>query len=295
MQVIPSMAQVGPSAEDTDCAQIFGAIDWSAPWLASVAAVGQPMAARVMAGMPVHAALNECLPAALLDCGLRFVPQEELPAGIAYESFIRDQRCVPTRDNLHDFFNGLIWLHWPRLKLHLNQLQSQAIVHAGGVGQQRGKLRDAITVLDENGAILLAPASLVEALQAKDWKRLMVQLRPLWSQACLWPVGHALLEKLVQPRKPMCTHVLCLPWGEAEHGLHSATVPAALDARMAQDVLTSAEVLATKPFSPLPVLGVPGWWAPNENFSFYDDSLVFRSARPTTSLQQQGALQVTKA
>jgi len=295
MQVISSMVQVGFSGEGTDCAQIFGAIDWSAPWLASVAAVGQPMAERVIAGMPVHAALNECLPAALLDCGLRFVPQEELSAGIAYESFIRDQHCVPTRDNLHDFFNGLIWLHWPMLKLHLNQLQSQAIVKAGGVGQQRGKLRDAITVLDENGAIFLAPAPLVEALQAKDWKRLMVQLRPLWSQACLWPVGHALLEKLVQPRKPMCAHVLCLPWDEAAHSLRSATLPAALDARMAQDVLTSAEVLATKPFSPLPVLGVPGWWAPNENFSFYDDSLVFRSARTITSLQQQGALQVTKA
>jgi hypothetical protein len=34
--------------------------------------------------------------------------------------------------------------------------------------------------------------------------------------------------------------------------------------------------LASKPFTPLPVLGIPGWWAENENFSFYDDSLVFR-------------------
>jgi len=24
---------------------------------------------------------------------------------------------------------------------------------------------------------------------------------------------------------------------------------------------------------------VPGWWPENENFCFYDDSLVFRSAR----------------
>lgn len=39
------------------------------------------------------------------------------------------------------------------------------------------------------------------------------------------------------------------------------------------------QALAAKPFNPLPVLGVPGWWAENENFCFYDDSLVFRSAR----------------
>ena len=41
-----------------------------------------------------------------------------------------------------------------------------------------------------------------------------------------------------------------------------------------------ATTLAQKPFSPLPVLGVPGWWAQNLNFSFYDDPQVFRPPRP---------------
>jgi hypothetical protein len=41
----------------------------------------------------------------------------------------------------------------------------------------------------------------------------------------------------------------------------------------------SAAKLAGKPFAPLQVLGVPGWWADNENFSFYDDSDVFRPAK----------------
>ena len=41
-----------------------------------------------------------------------------------------------------------------------------------------------------------------------------------------------------------------------------------------------APTLARKPFSPLPVLGVPGWWAQNLNFSFYDDPQVFRPPRP---------------
>jgi len=36
----------------------------------------------------------------------------------------------------------------------------------------------------------------------------------------------------------------------------------------------------------LPVLGVPGWCHENENFSFYDDSLVFRAPRSAQASQQ---------
>jgi hypothetical protein len=52
---------------------------------------------------------------------------------------------------------------------------------------------------------------------------------------------------------------------------------AELDAWVAADL--SADKLAAKPFVPLPVLGVPLWWPENENFSFYDDSFVFRPRR----------------
>ncbi len=36
--------------------------------------------------------------------------------------------------------------------------------------------------------------------------------------------------------------------------------------------------LAAKPFTPLPVLGVPGWWPANDATGFYDDAAVFRPA-----------------
>jgi len=42
---------------------------------------------------------------------------------------------------------------------------------------------------------------------AKDWQRLFVDLRPLWCQAHLVLFGHALLEKLVVPRKSITAHV----------------------------------------------------------------------------------------
>jgi alpha-glucosidase (family GH31 glycosyl hydrolase) len=50
-----------------------------------------------------------------------------------------------------------------------------------------------------------------------------------------------------------------------------------MDAWMAAEL--SAEKLARKPFAHLPILGVPGWWADNEEPSFYDDAFVFRPKR----------------
>ena len=50
-----------------------------------------------------------------------------------------------------------------------------------------------------------------------------------------------------------------------------------IDAWMAGDL--SADKLAGKPFAHLPVLGVPGWWAANENPDFYADTSVFRPLR----------------
>lgn len=205
--------------------------------------------------------------------GWRFVPQAQLPPGMAYEAFIHREHAVPTRCNLHDFFNAMVWLHYPRLKRQLNALQAQQIAQ-DGVGARRGPLRDAATLLDENGALLLAPPALQEALRQRDWQQLGIGLRPLWQRARLLPLGHALLEKLVQPRKSITAHVLCLP----EH-----IAPDEADAALAAQC--SASWLAQKPFSPLPVLGVPGWWEGNEQPFFYDDPCVFRSVRPHKSIQ----------
>ncbi len=240
----------------------LAAIDWAAPWLAPYRAAGQALVQQVAAGQAVCAALNTPP-----DIPVRFVPQAALPVGVAYEQFIFETGQVPTRDGLHDFFNGLIWRHFPRTKRRLNQLQAAQIA-ADGVQAVRGAVRDAITVFDENAALLQAPPALWEALRAHDWPRLFIALRPLWAQARLTLFGHALLEKLVQPRKPITAHVYPVPPDLA---------PAALDAWLAQEL--TAGGLAAKPFTPLPVLGVPGWWPANETPAFYADTQVFRPRR----------------
>ena len=243
-------------------------VDWTPPWLLPLRALGEPAYHAWQQGQSVADALH-----AVGRAPVRFVPQSDLPPGEAYEQFIFRTRTVPTRDNLHDFFNGLCWLHFPHTKTRLNQLQAAEIA-AAGVQPLRGPVRDALTVFDENAAFLIAPPALWEALRAQDWQRLFVTLRPLWAQAQLLLFGHALLEKLVFPRKPITAHVYCAP----------AAIDFAVDLDATIAAQLSAAHLGSKPFLPLPVLGVPGWWADNAHPDFYADTQVFRPPRLDRSL-----------
>jgi Protein of unknown function (DUF3025) len=283
-------------------AQLAG-LDWLAPWWNPWRAVGQQVAARVLAGARVCDALNAqqqagSRPTFSQDDGstsatcppthgaptapIRFVPQTALPAGVAYEAFIFESAQVPTRENLHDFFNGLAWLVFPHTKRRLNALQYGALA-AGGVQATRGALRDALTLFDENAAIWpcvggAAPlaatggtARLVDALRAKQWQRAFGDLRALWQNNPPVLFGHALLEKLVTPYKSITAHVYIA---------QAATeVIAVCDLDEATALQLSPATLDPKPFIALPVLGVPSWWAANEAPAFYDDAQVFRAPR----------------
>jgi len=247
----------------------LAAIDWAAPWLAPLRAAGEPLAQRVLSGASCAQALNGAPSALLPAAGVQFVAQAALPEAEAYEAFIFRTRQVPTRDGLHDFFNGLCWLHYPQTKNRLNQLQA-AHITLHGIGPQRGAARDALTVFDENAAFLSAPAALWDALQAKDWDALFGPLRPLWMQSHLRLFGHALLEKLCSPRKAMTAHVYRVRPADGARASFDSAVAATL----------SAALLASKPFAHLPVMGVPGWCSANEAPDFYRDASVFRPGKP---------------
>lgn len=199
---------------------------------------------------------------------VHFVPQTDLATGVAYEQSIFESKQCPTRGGLHDFFNGLAWLHFPRTKKRLNELHMAQIARSG-IAPVRGPARDALTVLDENAGFLCAPDALWDALAAKNWQQVFGDLRGLWQQAHLVLFGHALLEKLVYPRKAITAHI---------YRAYVATNSIAeLDAWVAADL--RADKLAAKPFAHLPVLGVPGWWPGNAAPGFYDDKDVFRVGR----------------
>ena len=200
---------------------------------------------------------------------VEFVSQSELSSDIAYEAFIFSHKRVPTRNNLHDFFNGLCWLRFPQAKSRLNFLQAQEIA-SQGVNATRGSLRDALTLFDENVLLLQASDNLWHALQARDWAKLFGELRDEWQSAHIVIFGHALLEKLVAPYKSITAHVFRIASDV------DANDDQALDVWLAANL--QPEYLATKPYLPLPVLGIPGWWPENEKLSFYSDAQVFRVA-----------------
>ena len=245
--------------------EAFASIDWTRPWLAPYRAHGEIACAAVLGGASVAQALNALAaqqPLVLAAGTLQFVPQAELPPGEAYESFIFRTAGVPTRDHLHDFFNGLVWLTEPALKQRLNEVHAQVLA-AEGVQPRRSPARNALTLADESGALLEAPPDAVELLRSRRWRELLVEQRARWlpgGDIRLRLIGHALMEQLVQPYKGITAHVW--PGGSA------------------RALAAGASALQPRPFLPLPVLGVPRWWPANAEATFYDDAAVFRPLPP---------------
>ncbi|WP_188381956.1 DUF3025 domain-containing protein [Oxalicibacterium faecigallinarum] len=244
-------------------------IDWSRPWLASVRPTGEALAQSANWRHACNARMQAMALRNHRGLMLQCVPQEALPQGMAYEQFISDTGNIPTRDNLHDFFNALVWLHYPKIKVQLNRLQAQEIARAGP-DAPRGSVRDAATIFDENAVLLVTDKPIfIDALRAHAWQQLFVKARADFEQHC-HPLlfGHALMEKLVAPRKPITGHI----WFVA---LPASASAGEIDAYVAAQL---ARGLSTADFSPLPVLGVPGWW-PEQNEDFYADVSVFRPKR----------------
>jgi hypothetical protein len=246
----------------------LGAIDWAAPWFAAVA----PRGSAALAAGDWRAALNAAARAQDLRTAsgapVRFAAPDAA-GDAAYEAHIARTGEVPTRANRHDFLNALVWLAFPRIKARLNALQAAALA-AAGAGARRGPLRDAATLLDENGVLLATPrADLVDALRRHDWRALFVEHRAAWGTAIRpLAIGHALMDKLVTPYKAVTAHALALPVpADAPAAEIDAAAAAALDAGLTPRALL-----------PLPVLGIPGW-SDNACPAFYDDATVFRPAR----------------
>jgi hypothetical protein len=269
---------------------VLASIDWYQPWFAPWRELGEPTAHRALQQENVAEALNathaitQQRSAAVANHSapqceandVTFVPQSALPEGQAYEDFIFKTAQVPTRDGLHDFFNGLCWHRFPLAKRRLNQLQA-AEIDTQGIRHTRGPVRDALTLFDENVVLMHAPDEVWVALQARDWLRLFVDLRAQWQQVHLVLFGHALLEKLVTPYKSITAHVY-----RVDNTINPRD-EAALDAWLVQDLQPAK--LATKPYEPLPVLGVPGWWPANQDRAYYEDVNVFRPKREVVAPQ----------
>jgi hypothetical protein len=197
-----------------------------------------------------------------------FVPDGRLSAR-DYETHILQTGQVPTRaDTWHDVLNALVWLRFPRFKAALNAAHGAAI--ALETETQRGRRRDALTVLDESGVwVISRDPSLPRLLIEHAWKTLFRDRRHDVETAmqCV-VVGHALLEKALAPYPAMTGKCLML-------------VSDSLDADIAEiAAVTALETIdSPRQLAPLPVQGLPGWDAANADAAYYSNETVFRPLR----------------
>jgi hypothetical protein len=260
-------------------------VDWSQPWLKPFRLLGQRLSVADDWRQALNTAARERDIRNYQGLPVSFVAQAELPAATAYESFIGSSGKVPTRDNLHDFLNALIWLSFPAVKARLNALQAAELAKAGtvsGSSKPRGAARDAATIFDENAALLLVPdnaagQSLSAALRQHQWQQVFIEQGAMFGGAAeVWLFGHALLEKLVQPYKAITSHTLVLRVPESYYGLSDNLRREWIDRHVAAELAQQDALIGR--LTPLPVLGVPGW-SQGQDQAFYADAMVFRPKR----------------
>lgn len=278
----------------SDFSTLFATIDRSAPWLEPYAHIHHAFSECKHTGeladwLNDYFAKNHIAPALYgTNRPLYFVSQDDLPHGTAYERHIFATAHIPTRNNLHDWFGACIWSVFPKSKAILNHVHLREMANNGDKGL-RNRVRDAITVFDENGAILVvSDENIGKSLRDFDWHNALVAPRRFWcnptqpkddDKAQAFIFGHALLEQLINPRKPLCSHTWIIKVGDDFFAKSLTEKLADLDDRLSKELGDWLVDGATpKDLSPLPILGVPFFWD-NASLSFYEDEFVFRRGR----------------
>ena len=246
------------------------------PMFAPLRGIGDALAGKVW---PPPARLNTLARERAVVSGggqpLCFETLTQPTAAADYESRIHDDGVVPLRaDNWHDLFNAAAWLAFPRTKAVLNRAHVAALqVQQGAVRSPR---RDALTLFDESGVLVLSRSRRVlDDIRAFAWQRLFWDRREELLASTRFAVfGHALFEKALSPYVGMTGHALLIETTDRTAGDD-------LDVVAADAVLGS--ITQPRDLSPLPVLGVPGWWDANRNAAFYANTAYFRPGRSRES------------
>ena len=202
-----------------------------------------------------------------------FVGSHDTLGALDYERRVHAGE-IPTRDLAHDWYNAWVWLRFPEAKRQINRLHildSRQSIASSSNG--RSRFRDALTLFDESGAVLLTTeADLASALLNHDWQALFVNNRSAWAdRAKVLIVGHGLLDSMHRPHKGLCAKVI------------PVVVPVLdLEVKELQALIQGliAEIRDSANFSPMPVMGVPGWFDESNTDGFYSDTSVYR-AKPT--------------
>ncbi len=213
---------------------------------------------------------------------IRFVPQSARPVsfedGFEPRAFLRAEVMVRP-ENWHDLFNALVWMAFPKTKAAMNARHFALLQKHKD--RQRSPAGDALTLFDEDGVVVLSGSEyLLELLREFRWKELFwAQREAVKAEMRFLLFGHAMYDKALHPFVGMTAKSILLPVPEAMLKLQGTALNDAVDLCLADYVADVCHLTRGKSLSPLPVLGVPGWWPQNESGDFYDDTSYFRPGR----------------
>lgn len=264
---------------------------WNRDWLtgSELFAPLRPVAAGLPAtGWPDLAMLNALAEehgrriANAQGMRVRFVPaaprSKSFEAAFEPRAYLRGEVQVRSV-NWHDLFNALVWMTFPAAKAVINARHYESM-SATGRGN-RPPQGDALTLFDEDGvAVVSSDAELLELVRGFRWKELFWHRRDAVSERMRFLVfGHALFTKALQPFVGLTGKAVLLEVPGEFLELAQAPQLADLDRLLALHIRGRERFRHGSELSPLPVLGVPGWWSGNEQEGFYDDTAYFRPGR----------------
>ena len=142
-------------------------------------------------------------------------------------------------------------------------------------------MRDALTLFDEDGVVVLScDTELLDMVREFRWKTLFQERRAqVRARMRCMIFGHALYQKALNPFVGMTGKAVLLDVSEAFFELSAGAQVGEADRLLGGYLWDRSRLNNGRDLAPLPVLGVPGWWAANEAAEFYDDTAYFRPGR----------------
>lgn len=199
-----------------------------------------------------------------------------------YERRIFDTGLVSTRPgNLHDIFNALAWIAFPRLKAAINARHVARLPDEDGA---RSPLRDLLTLVDEGGVVVACTGEALPGVEGavRDfrWQELFWERRDrLLHDTRIVLVGHSAYEKALAPYAGITCKALFIKAPMALLEGPSADLADWVDGESAAWVEALPEDARPRQMPPLPVFGYPGWLPDSTGPGFYADRRWFRPGR----------------
>jgi len=216
-------------------------------------------------------------------CPARLVAPGTDPAAAYEERAFGTGEILHRQHDWHDLFNALVWLTFPRAKAALNARHVKELEQE--IPGQRGRVRDALTLLDEDGVLVASSDwELLALIRQFRWKQLFwVRRADVKARMRFVIFGHGLYAKARAPFLGMTGRAVLMLTDTKVFEMPLTERLAVLDTKLAE-MLEAPDVIRTPPdLSPVPILGVPEWVAANRGEAFYDNVDYFRPGRAQVS------------